>query len=182
MTTKVIGVCGFAGSGKDTFAEYFLHENWVIYHFTDPLKDMLMASFGLTHDDLYTSAGKARFNEFWGMTNREILQRVGTNALRNNFCGDVWIKIMDLRIRKNLLANSYVIIPDVRFDNEAELIHNFDGVVFRIERKTAPLLLENEKRHESEAGISDAFVDEVISNDGSLEDLYTTAQFYRNIL
>jgi len=182
LAVRVIGVCGAAGVGKDTFARYFLHDNWKVDHFADPLKDLLIDHFGFTWHDLYTRCGKASFNERWGMTNREALQRFGTDALRNNFCYDVWVKVMELRIEKNLAERNSIIIPDTRFDNEADLIHRFGGLVFRVDRRIDSLLSKKEIVHASEAGVSDSLVDEVVANNGTLDDLRCLAQAYWNLV
>lgn len=174
----LIGLTGSMGSGKSTARDMMLQNilatainsnQYVnLVSFAQPLKDICINYLGLTYDDVYTQEGKAKYNEFWGMTNREILQRVGTDALRNNFHPDIWIKIAELNIcrarqDKNCIAT---IIDDTRFNNEAELIKDMGGYVIRIERD-----LELESKHASEQGIDLQYVDSIILNHGSMDDL-----------
>jgi hypothetical protein len=52
----IIGVCGFAGSGKDTFADYLTTNYGFKKHgFAYPLKEMARLAFGFSSDQLYGS-------------------------------------------------------------------------------------------------------------------------------
>ena len=162
----IIGISGKMGCGKDTVAKIiennFKEKDFVITHFADPLKRFCMDYLGLSYNDVYTESGKKKFNYFWGMTNREILQKVGTNALRNGFDKDIWIKIM----KTEFARYKNVLIPDVRFDNEAQLILQEKGIVLNVQRDYSI----NDK-HISESGISEKFITKNILNNGTLNDL-----------
>ena len=101
---NLVGLTGLAGCGKDTLAEMVSNKGWVRVAYADALKDMCIDYLGLSKEDVYTQEGKVKYNEFWGMTNREILQKVGTDAMRTGFHSDVWIKIAQLKIQKLLEA------------------------------------------------------------------------------
>ena len=79
---KILGITGKMFSGKDTVAEFvhFAFRNSRITSFAYPMKQMMIDYFGFTYEDLYTVEGKNRYNEFWGMTNREALQKIGTET------------------------------------------------------------------------------------------------------
>ena len=103
--------------------------------------------------------------EFKGTTSREFQQFIGTEVGRNLVGETVWT---DAAIRE---ANEYenVVISDVRFPNEVEVIQNEGGYVYRIER---PGVTDTGfSNHPSEALIDTLDVDGVISNDGTLRDL-----------
>lgn len=167
----LIGICGKANAGKDTVAK-FIQEciNCRIEHWADPLKEILIEYFGLNYEDVYTQEGKEKYNEYWGMENREILQKFGTDACRDNFCVDVWIKIMELRIKKNIEKEN-ILIADTRFDNEAEFIRKNDGIIIEVVRKSGTVLTERLCKHSSEKGVSKELITHVIYNDGALPDL-----------
>ena len=163
----IIGISGKMGSGKDTAGKIIydiLKPNCEIIHFADPLKDLCINYLGLSHDDVYTENGKKQFNDFWKMTNREILQKVGTDAFRNGFDENVWVKITELKILSN--TNCNFIIPDIRFDNEAEMVIKHHGIVLNIERNNG-----NNNNHISEQGISNNLITANIENNGSVEEL-----------
>jgi hypothetical protein len=62
-----------------------------------------------------------------------------------------------------------IVIPDVRFDNEAELIWQSGGVVIKLQRDAAAPVNE----HVSEAGVSDDFVHSYVANNGDIGQLHT---------
>ncbi len=170
----VVGLTGAAGCGKDTLAQKLVEKGWVRVAFADALKDMCIDYLGLSHDDVYTQEGKMRFNETWGMTNREILQKVGTDAMRDGFHNDVWIKIAEIKIRKLLSENKKVIVTDCRFDNEAQMCESLGGICVRIVRPNIQSNLTGvEKTHSSESGISDGFISFEISNNSTVEAMFS---------
>lgn len=169
---NIVGITGSAGSGKDTLADMIKSDGWERFAYADALKHICMDYLGLSYNDAYTQEGKTKFNEFWGMTNREILQKVGTDAMRNGFCKDVWIKIAELKLKEMLDSGKKVIVTDVRFDNEAELIESLGGCVAKIVRNVN-ILNNAEQSHVSEKGISDDLISFVIQNNLSKEDLKT---------
>ena len=59
-------------------------------------------------------------------------------------------------------------ITDIRFNNEAELIKSYGGIVIRITRKDKVQVL----KHQSENGINNNLVDYEIENNGTLRELY----------
>ena len=163
---NLIGLVGEAGSGKDTAADYMIEEGWVKFAFAQALKDMCIDYLGLSHDDAYTQEGKLKYNDFWGMTNREILQKVGTDAFRNGFHKDTWVKIAELKISNMLKSGKKVIITDCRFDNEAEMVERLGGIVMNIQRKNYQSnLTSSEKGHISEQGINEKYISRIILND-----------------
>ena len=179
---KITGI-GFTGkmkAGKDTSANFlkeeFIKNNESPIHafiqlaFADSLKQICMEHLGLTHHQCYDQDGKEEYNEFWGMTNREILQRIGTEAMRNGFHKDVWSKITELKIKDAIKRNAFFIITDVRFPNEAETIRRNGGIIVQIIR---PNVESNGiVGHASEQNLPTNLVDEIINNDGTLDDLH----------
>ena len=169
---NIVGITGAAGSGKDTLAEMIKNDGWERFAYADALKHICMDYLGLSYNDVYTQEGKLRYTEFWGVTNREILQKVGTDAMRNGFCKNVWIKIAELKLKDMLAAGKKVIVTDVRFDNEAELIEKLGGCVIKIVRNINHNgLTEKELAHDSEKGISNTLISFEIFNNLSKEDL-----------
>jgi hypothetical protein len=110
------------------------------------------------------------------MTVRELLQILGTDALRNNLHPDTWVNaLMCYYIPYSVKGSDYEeyesnwIITDMRFPNEMQAVKANGGITIRVVRpsdKEIPLDL-----HPSETALDDAKFDYEIVNDGTIEDL-----------
>jgi dephospho-CoA kinase len=58
----IVGICGFAGSGKDTIAKVFEEHGFRIMSFADILKDVVSLMYGLDRDLL---SGKTTESRVW---------------------------------------------------------------------------------------------------------------------
>ena len=167
---KLIGITGKARSGKDAIAKFA----WSQYGFTriafaDPVKMAAQAKFGLTAAQTWDDELKEVVIPHWNMTPRQMFQMEGTEAGRNVFGGDLWIKRFMLSY--NLLKDTDdIIVPDVRFDNEASAIRDLGGIIIEIRRGQAGLS-GSAGAHVSESGLS-LPADYVIDNNGTLEELH----------
>jgi hypothetical protein len=124
--------------------------------------------FGLTHDQLTNQDLKKIKDPFWNMTPREILQRAGTEAMRNTFSQDIWIKTLQKRLL--LEPNKMYAISDVRYINEAEAIKSWGGKVIRIDRELPKTEFSN---HISETELDNwNGWDDVLDNNSTFENLY----------
>jgi hypothetical protein len=177
-TGMIIGLTGNMQAGKDTVMEFISTskgDNYCVKHTScaGGLKRLCHTILGLSNYELFTQEGKAAYNHKWGMTNREILQKIGTDALRNNFHKDIWVILLkdDILNMAEWMETGYgskyiIVVPDIRFDNEAKLIHDLGGYIWEVARPG----YEGDG-HASEQGVSVSFIDDVINNDGSLDDL-----------
>ena len=167
---NLMGTRGKARPGKDAVAKFA----WAQYGFTriafaDPVKMAAQAKFGLTAEQTWRDDLKEVVIPHWGMTPRQIFQMEGTEAGRNVFGGDLWIKRFMLSY--NLLKGTDdIVVPDVRFDNEADAIRSLGGIIIEVRRGHAGLS-GSAAAHVSESGLS-LPADYVIENEGTLEDLY----------
>jgi hypothetical protein len=170
MTKLLLGLSGFAGSGKDTVGEIIVaHHGYVRYAFGDALKQMLYAINPLTQ----TYRGVTRLAPFvddvgWDRAKqepdvRELLQRTGTEGGREVLGPMIWVN----EVRRHLPEHSHVVITDVRFRSEAEMIVQEGGYVWRIERPGC----DAPNDHASEHDLDDWDFDRYVANDGTLEDL-----------
>ena len=193
MTIKYIGITGKARSGKDTLAskmgEIFKAEpykgktNWVIERLAKPLYDIAAMWIGSPVDDTF----KTDIEPVTGVTGRVFLQKLGTEGFRKLFGDDVWCKHLENRVIQKIKkhqaeeSNVIVIVPDVRFNNEAKFIKDRGGLIIRVLRPGSPLKLKgNEAFHASEAGVSDNLVDvKWLNEEGKLDIL---DKFANNII
>lgn len=109
---RIIALCGRPKSGKTTLAEILKRKlNYEIVDDATPLRQIGVAHFGLSIEDVTTQAGKARELEFinrqW--TVREILGEIG-NALEDKFGPDIIPAMAYSKMREN---KNYV-LPSVR--------------------------------------------------------------------
>lgn len=163
----IIGICGAAGAGKDTVALRLRDRGFFRVAFADPIYEMLSAMTGLSVGELSDRGRKEQEIPWLGKSPRQLLQSLGTEWGRQSVSDDVWIRIA---LRTARIA-SLAVIPDVRFDNEAQAIRAVGGSVWRVVRPGVSCLGASTAQHSSERGISPELIDEVLMNDGSLESL-----------
>lgn len=180
MSRIIIGLHGIAGAGKDTFAAAVkeLEDNTDIFAFAEPLKQASKILFNFSHDQLYHPIAKEVIDERWQLNGkeccpREILQWLGTDVLRNHINQKFFVINMQQRIAAS--KAKYVIISDVRFDNEAEFIRDIGGKVIKIKRdmeKTGGKTTKH-STHVTEKGISTHLIDAVIENNATIDEFKT---------
>lgn len=159
----LIGFTGRANSGKDAAADALVkNHNFKARPFAYPMKEACKAIFGWDDSILY-GQDKEEVDTFFGVSPREALQTLGTEWGRNMINKDLWLKSMEKFIRSNKL----VVVPDVRMDNEAELIRSMGGVVIEVARPA----IKNVREHASEKGINRDLIDATLYNTGTLESL-----------
>jgi hypothetical protein len=103
------------------------------------------------------------------MTVRDLLQKLGTDALRNGLHPNVWVNALMADYKNDDETGQLPnwIITDVRFHNEAIAIKNQGGIIIRINRTgVAPI-----NDHPSEIGLDDWKFDYTIPNISDLFDL-----------
>lgn len=174
---QLFGIVGPKRSGKDSVADvlvnnFFFQKN----AFADFLKEGCGKMFMLDHDQLYGDH-KETVDPRWNVTPRAILQVVGTDLFRNMLqeklpdinLGEektLWCRAMRLFLEECSSLQS-VVIPDVRFQDEADMIKRMGGVLIRVRRPG----LGCKDQHMSEQEQANIQVDVTVENDGELSDL-----------
>lgn len=167
----VVGVTGVAGAGKGTVASML---GWHEVSFADPLYDMISTMTGYSVEQLKDRQFKEQVIPWLGKSPRQLLQTLGTDWGRDIVAKDVWRKIGARRIRgAQFLGVPCVVVPDVRFDDEADLIHDeFGGVIWEVTRPGAQTCVG----HVSESGLSSIRVDRTLVNAGTLDEFREVVQ------
>lgn len=166
--TKLIGLTGLAGSGKDTVRGILeRHHGYRGMAFADPLRGMLaslLKSAGHSPTWMIDREMKEREIPILGVSYRHLAQTLGTEWGRM-VDPDLWVKIAASNIAG---AESYEhhVISDVRFPNEVEWIKKQGGMIVRIVRPD----VEPVRSHVSEA-ISDLPYDYTILNASTIDNL-----------
>lgn len=177
----IIGMHGQARVGKDTayqILETELHDVPVFHKsFAYKLKSSAAAALGVTDDpitfcDRLKEDGVVSFRidtdpyaQTHDITGREYLQKFGTEAHRRIFDTNFWVD-QCLPVDYPYDSDSLTVVTDVRFENEAERIHDLGGQVWHIRRPD----VETDDAHASEQVLPSEMLDVVIWNDGTLDE------------
>ena len=166
MKRRIIGLTGAAGAGKDLVASMVPGACRVA--FADPIYQGLSTMLGIPEGVLRDRSAKEQPIVGIGASPRQLLQTLGTEWGRQMIRDDIWLRVAFYRW-KQLAAGgiSLIVVPDVRFENEARMIHGQGGEVWLIHRPD----LEPVAAHVSEAGISLGQIDKLIVNDGTVDQL-----------
>ena len=170
----LIGLCGPAGAGKNTVAEFLSDSDGgslVQMAFADPLYECLSAITGLPVARLKDRDVKEATIPWLGKSPRQMLQTLGTEWGRGTIHPEIWIRITMERAKPEMAGGRGVVITDVRFDNEAQAVIDAGGEVWRVARPGWRCLADEAAAHQSEAGVSDHMIARIIDNSGSLDDL-----------
>lgn len=165
----LIGITGYAGAGKDTLADAMMvDDRWAKIPLALPIKLMLNTLFDwpLEKWDDRTWKEAPRPEAFW-KSPRELAQTLGTQWGRDEVSEELWTS------RAIAIARRHpgpVVVPDVRFPNEAALIRENGGYVIRVERADVEPVAE----HASEQYVSSITPDVRVFNNQDIDTLRKT--------
>jgi hypothetical protein len=159
MTTDpiLIGLIGRAGAGKSTAADYLVSRyGFVSVAFADSLKHLLaehLVNRGLDYAHLYEPNLKEQPIVRIGHSAREMMQRVG-DCMRA-MDPDYWVHALadTLGMRGNRRSHwaplhDRIVVPDVRYPNEADWVRAAGGTLMRIQRDSlAPVREHSSEQH-----------------------------------
>lgn len=202
----IIGISGYSGSGKDTIGiiiqyllsdtkhvaieealnnysdnEYWLEDEsgWEIRKFAGKLKDIASHLTGIDIEDFEDQEfKKTDLGPEWGMTVRDFLQKLGTDALRMGLHDNVWVnalmadyKPVDYNDDEQPQLPNWI-ITDTRFPNEAQAIKDKGGIIIRVERPgIVPI-----NNHPSEIGLDGWNFDYKVANVSDVVSLMFTVE------
>ncbi len=175
---KIIALCGYKGSGKDTAAEYLVTKyKYNHYKISEKLKEVIKLLFNLDDNDL--EKNKDEINDKWGIEPRKIMQFIGTDMFQYklqelfpNIEKTFWIKSLftDELINKIENENHRVVISDLRFLHEYDLISNIyvPYSILKVQNNN----LEKNDNHISENEFNNIPINAVILNNTTKQQLY----------
>ena len=188
----IIGLVGKARCGKTTLAEHWERRfGFEIISFADPLKEMMGYALPANRPPLEllywpgavpdaVSAGKepdwrellyVRRTPF----TRWLLQFVGTDVVRDGIDKNYWAKQGARRIIASKFANKNVVIPDLRFENEALIVQRLFGQIIKIERAESSGAIEAGLAHRSETELDQIEADRILENKGTMKEFLAAA-------
>lgn len=136
----IVGIAGKKLSGKSTFVEFYIHshkhQSIYVRAFADPLKEACKSLFIFDNEQLVDQTQKEAIDNRWKLSPRQIMQWLGTDVMRQQFRSDFWIYNWLLWYKtKKWEDDDIIFIPDVRFQNEIDFIHNtLNGKIILINR------------------------------------------------
>lgn len=170
----IIGLTGYARSGKDSVADLLVEKGFIKVAFADLIRESLLI--------LNPYVGSFRLKEYvvlhgWDKAKtaipeiRRLLQVFGTEIARDLYGESFWLDQLKNRFDIDNPDKNWV-ISDVRYDNEAEMIRK-NGQVWNVIRPgIGPV-----NNHSSDQGISSNLIDRIILNSAGtkfLEDQVNT--------
>ena len=168
----LIGICGAAGSGKDTIADILGFDRVA---FADPLYEMVAIVTGLTPAEMRDRETKEREIGWLGRSPRQLLQTLGTEWGRDTISQTIWVDTAMRRVRGLLEQGRSVVVTDVRFDNEAAAIKAAGGGIWQVVRGQGSIK-GLAARHASEGGVDPLLIDRVLGNWSTIERLRQTVE------
>ena len=145
----IVGIIGKKNHGKDTFADALVANGFVKLSFSDPLKKICQILFQLSDAQLHNTVEKETKVREWDMTPRQMFQKVGTDLFRNHFDDKIWLKLLFRKLKT--LSDKNIVIPDIRFQDELDMILSLQNsekvIIFEVIR---PNLNITEDKHISE--------------------------------
>lgn len=163
---NLIGLHGFAQSGKSTSADILTRFGYTEIAFADALRSMMEILNPRIHGswrykDVIELFGydkaKKDFPEI-----RRLLQVFGTEVIRDKVDPNFWVN----QLFRNVNEQKKYVISDVRFDNEIDAIKARGGSIIYISRPNVEAL----NTHRSEMDLSQK-ADFKLINDGSINQL-----------
>ena len=153
----LIGFSGKKGSGKSYFADYLVNNKLFIkLSFASPLKEITKILFNLSDEDVKDPIKKELINPKFNASPRELMQWLGTDIMREefnkkfNYSGSIWIDNVKDKVKTLLDKNKDVVIDDVRFQNEVDMIHSLGGIVINLRNYLDNTLNNSTSTHSSE--------------------------------
>ena len=212
----LIGILGLIGSGKSTVSSILIKQHG--FHedsFAATLKDVVSLMYGWDRALLEGTTEESRLwrqrvDPWWeakleieGFTPRMALQMVATDTVRDNFNKDMWLFILENRLRKQKVKDT--VITDVRFENEAQFVLSQGGKLISVERGNNPEWVNvvsnyhtsnNKERemiqkimsseypniHRSEWESVSIPVSHTINNNGTINDLHISVEIMINTI
>lgn len=143
MVGKLIGLCGFKGSGKDTVGNCLRKHGFHKDSYASSLKDICSIIFGwerslVEGDTDFSRMWREQVDPWWSdrlniddFTPRKALQLVGTNSLRMGLAQDIWVASLERRLQQ---TSTDIVITDCRFPNELDVVAKTGGKVIWVQK------------------------------------------------
>lgn len=186
MASLILGIMGKKRSGKDTFAARLVAEHgFTRLSLADPLREMAKALDPIVDwvgDDVRIDPVSLTEvlgpDDDWEVAKelpevRRLLQHLGTDAVRGVLGNNTWV---DHLADRAAAVPGPVVVPDVRFPDEADFIKAVGGELVRVVRPGLIVAGGGQaEQHISETALDDRVPDYYVRNDADIDELHTRA-------
>jgi len=181
VTAQIIGIGGRLRAGKDTVADVLAADHgFRKMGMSDALADALLVLDPVIPDwpavgtatryvDVVHRAGYVEAKQHPEV--RRLLQKLGTELGRDMIHENVWVDMVERRLRANRAAGVDTVITGIRFPNEVDMIRRIGGTLAWVTRPGT----ETTAAHSSETSVTVGDFDVLIRNTGTLDDLEAKA-------
>ena len=172
----IVALSGRKGSGKSALSDAFeatCKGSVTRLSFAEPLKEALKPLFLFTDEQLYGSE-KETVDPRWGVSPRWVMQHLATDFLREQVDEAFFLKHMDLRLKASA-GDNVVLIDDVRFENEQQLLKKHGALLIHVMRDGG-----EKDGHSSENSLDMDLIDVILKNDGTVATLLHSLNAYIN--
>lgn len=183
MSILLIGIHGKPKAGKDIIADHIIdHYAFTKYGPSYPVKKAAAAMFDVDIKNFYNVDRKEMVDPFWGISYREMAQKVGKESSRDIFGEDIWLRHVSKMMRtieeqnEVYIAKGFpqhcvlgIIMADVRYPNEAQWVRDQGGKMIFVFRPDAARGYIANAGHPAEAGFPPTAEDYVIYNESTIE-------------
>lgn len=187
IKVTAVGIAGLPGSGKDTMADQLVaNHGFLKVAFADPVYEEVSKAFNVSEERLRQREGKELPQPFLDLdfcNDRTFAALVPLHAVLEDNClsprmalrlwateyrraadDRYWLKQLDLWVRGSY--HDLIVIPDVRFENEAELVRSYSEPRLVHLQRTGVAI--DSHRHASDMPVLVHDNDTYLSNDGDL--------------
>lgn len=179
----IIGLAGYARSGKDTLASMMVSNyDFKQIAYADALKNILKATNPLLDEDgMRLNEALSYFGEDdlksskYGGEYRRLCQKLGTEGIRKNIGESTWINVVKDSISAD--PESDWVVTDCRFANEIQAVKDLGGQVLWVHRPG----VDPVNSHSSDNSISERDADEIIYNMGTKADMLSQFIQWRDL-
>jgi hypothetical protein len=171
---KIIAVCGYKRTGKDTVANILCKKyNYINIKIAEDLKHIIKYLFNLSEEQVETNI-KDQVDERWGVSPRKIMQYFGTELMQDklsrlipNIGNNFWInRLIDKYIK--CYPDKHFVISDLRFVHEYKCLEQYNPIIVKIERKLHELNID---KHSSENDFNKIPVSIILKNNRCINNL-----------
>jgi len=173
---KLIGLGGYAGVGKDAFADVLVQHGWYKTYMSKKLRESLEVLNPLIKIDretglVYRFADVVKFKGYEGAKKhpevRRLLQLLGTEVGRNMFGKNFWVDLCLKEVDDIMSSEENVVITGIRYQNELDCYSRSGRKTIWVYRPGYSPVND----HSSDNSLGEEDFDVLFSNNGDLIDL-----------